>query len=293
MSSSSTAALEVATAEMTSGRPPAAPPARALRTVSWSDQHRVVDVAGGGKGYLAMTEGFNDGWRATANGRTLTPVRMDGWQQGWKLPPGGATRVTISFGPGRVQHGLLLGGLAAALLVLALGLVPARRRARLRPDPLPAVPGRWWRAAPVAGVGGLLIGPVGLASGAAALLLPRRWWAAGAGGALAVAGLLLAVEPDAAWVEAADQGLAAAALCVLTAALVDWLPPGEPVGEPERRPLDQHPGQAAEADGAERGEHGDRDRAPAEVGPAGQPVDRVEHDQVPQEDPVRPAAEQP
>ena len=122
MSSTATAALEVATAEVSSGRPPAAPPARAIRTVSWSDQHRVVDVAGGGKGYLAMSEGYNDGWRATAYGRTLTPVRMDGWQQGWKLPPGGATRVTLTFGPGRMQHGVLLGGLAA-------GAARARARA--------------------------------------------------------------------------------------------------------------------------------------------------------------------
>jgi arabinofuranan 3-O-arabinosyltransferase len=297
MSSTRTAALEVATAEVSSGRPPAAPPARAIRTVSWSDQHRVVDVAGGDKGYLAMSEGYNDGWRATAYGRTLTPVRLDGWQQGWKLPPGAATQVTLTFGPGRMQHGLLLGGLAAGLLVLLLALVPVRRRVRPRPQPVPPVPGRWWRAAPVAGAGGLLIGPVGLASAGAALALPRRWWAAGAGGALTLAGVLLAVDPGARWVQAADQGLAAAALCLVTAALVDWVPPGDPpggaVGQLQRRPLDEHPGQAAEGDRAEGGEHGDRDRPAAEVGPAGDPVDRVEHDEVPEEDPVRPPAEQP
>ncbi len=301
MSSIATGALEVATAELSSGRPSTAPPARAVRTLSWSDQERVVEVGGGGKGYLALPEGFNDGWRATAYGRTLTPVRLDGWQQGWKLPRGRAAEVTLTFGPGRVQHGLLLGGLGAALLVLVLALVPARRRSRLRPDPLPPAPGRWWRAAPVAAAGGLLIGPVGLVSAAAALALPRRWWAAGAGGALAVAGVLLAAGPDARWVQAAGQALSAAALCVLTAALVDWVPPGRPLGRPQGqslgqsqgRPLDERPGQPAEDHRAEHGEHGDRDRAPAEVGPAGQPVDRVEHDQVPQEDPVRPAAEQP
>ncbi len=296
MSSTATAALEVATAEVSSGRPAAAPPARAIRTEAWSDQHRVVDVAGGDKGYLAVSEGYNDGWRATAYGRTLTPVRLDGWQQGWKLPRGGATRVTLTFGPGRMQHGVLLGGLAAGLLVLLLALVPVRRRVELQPDPLPPAPGRWWRAAPVAGVGGLLIGPVGLASAGAALALPRRWWAAGAGGALALAGVLLAVDPGARWVQAADQGLAVAALCVVTAALVDWTPPadpaGDPVGQPQRGSLDQHPGQAAEGHRADRGEHGDRHRPPAEVGPAGDPVDRVEHDQVPEEDPVRPPAQQ-
>ena len=236
MSSTATTALEVATAEVSSGRPPATPPARPIRTVSWSDQHRVVDVAGGDKGYLAMSEGYNDGWRATAYGRTLTPVRMDGWQQGWKLPPGAATRVTLTFAPGRMQHGLLLGGLVAGLLVLVLALLPVRRPVRLRPDPLPPAPGRWWPAAPVAGLGGLVIGPVGLASAGAALALPRRWWAAGAGGALAVAGVLLAVDPGARWVQAADQGLAAVALCVVTAALVDWTPPGEPAGEPAGDP---------------------------------------------------------
>jgi arabinofuranan 3-O-arabinosyltransferase len=262
MSTIGTAALQVATVELSSGRPPAAPAARTVRTVSWSDQHRVVAVSGGEKGYLALPEGFNDGWRATAYGRTLTPVRMDGWQQGWKLPPGDATEVTLTFGPGRTQDRLLLGGLVAALLVLGLALVPARRPTRLRPDPLPAAPGRWWRVAPVAAAGGLLIGPVGLASAAAALVLPRRWWAAGAGGALAVAGVLGAADPNAGWVEAAGQALGAVALCLLTAALVDWVPPGlparEPVGQPEGRPLDERPGQAAEDDRAERGEHADR-----------------------------------
>ena len=309
MSSTATAALEVATAEVSSGRPPAAPPARAIRTLSWSDQHRVIEVGGGSKGYVAMTEGYNTGWQATAYGRTLTPVRMDGWQQGWKLPPGGDTRVTLSFGPGRTQHGLLLGGLIAGLAVLVLALLPVRREVELRPDALPPLPGRWWRAAPVALGGGLLIGPVGLVSAGTALALPRRWWAAGAGGALALAGVLLALDPGAGWVQAVDQGLAAVALCLVTAALVDWTPPAAPtrgsaadlpgapaaqdVGQPQRRPLDQHPGQAAESGRAERGERRDRDRSPAEVGPAGDPVDRIEHEQVPQEDPVRPSAEQP
>jgi arabinofuranan 3-O-arabinosyltransferase len=297
MSTIGTAALEVASAELSTGRPPPAPPARAVRTVSWSDQHRVIGVAAGPNGYLALPEGFNDGWRATAYGRTLTPVRLDGWQQGWKLPRGGSTEVTLMFGPGRTQHALLLVGLAAALLVLPLALVPARRPSGLPSRPLAPVPGRWWRAAPVAVTGGLLIGPVGLASAAAALALPRRWWAAGAGGTVAVIGVLEAAGPDAGWVEAAGQGLAAAALCVIAAALVDWLPPdrppGQPLGQPQRGPLDQRPGQPAEDDRAECGEHGDRDRAPAEVGPAGQVVDRIEDDQVPQEDPVRPAAEQP
>src|SRR6185369_2132668 len=196
----------------------------------------------------------------------------------------------LSFGPGRTQHGLLLGGLIAGLAVLVLALLPVRREVELRPDALPPLPGRWWRAAPVALGGGLLIGPVGLVSAGTALALPRRGWAAGAG-----------------WVQAVDQGLAAVALCLVTAALVDWTPPAAPtrgsaadlpgapaaqdVGQPQRRPLDQHPGQAAESGRAERGER--RDRSPAEVGPAGDPVDRIEHEQVPQEDPVRPSAEQP
>jgi arabinofuranan 3-O-arabinosyltransferase len=239
MSTTATAALEVATAEVSSGRPPAAPPARTVRTLSWSDQHRVIQVAGGSKGYLAMPEGYNTGWRATAYGRTLTSVRMDGWQQGWKLPPGGHHQGHDQLRPGRTQHGCCSAGSAAGLLVLVLALLPVRRRARLRPDPLPPVPGRWWRAAPVAGVGGLLIGPVGLVSAGAALALPRRWWAAGAGGALALAGVLLALDPDARWAQAAGQGLAAAALCVVTAALADWTPPSAHAGPPRRPAVGQ------------------------------------------------------
>jgi arabinofuranan 3-O-arabinosyltransferase len=281
MSTTATAALEVATVRLSSGVLPAAPAARSVDAVSWSDQRRVVDVGAGGKGYLALSEGYNDGWEATAGGQTLPAVRLDGWRQGWKLPAGGATRVTLSFAPGGIQYGLLLVGLAAALLVLALALVPTRRRRPLRPDPLPPTPGRWWRAVPVAAAGGLLVGPFGLVAAAVALALPRRWRPAGAGGAVAAAGLVLAVDPGAGWVHPAAQGLAAVALCVVTAALAGWRPPGEPVREPQRRPLDEAPRQRAEHDRADTGQQPDREHAAAEVGPAGQPVDTVQHDQVP------------
>ena len=147
--------------------------------------------------------------------------------------PAPPPRSRSASAPAATQHGLLLAGLVAALLVLGL----ARYRAGGRPAaprPAAADPGRWWRAAPVAAVGVLLTGSVGLVAAAAALALPRRWWAAAAGGCLAVAGVLLAIDPGARWVQAADQGLAAAALCVVTAALADWLPPGDPIGPPQR-----------------------------------------------------------
>jgi arabinofuranan 3-O-arabinosyltransferase len=230
-----------------------------------------------------MTEGYNTGWRATAYGRTLTPVRMDGWQQGWKLPPGGDTRVTLSFGPAGRSTACCSADWSPGWLVLVLALLPVRREVELRPDPLPPLPAggggpRRWprrRAADRPGRAGL---------GRAALALPRRWWAAGAGGALALAGVLLAVDPGAGWVQAADQGLAAAALCVVTAALVDWTrrPPDArecPTAVPCRQTsASRSAGRSTSTQDrpprggrAERGEHRDRDRAPAEVG---QPVTR-------------------
>jgi arabinofuranan 3-O-arabinosyltransferase len=294
MATTATPTLEVQGAGLSSAALPDPPAPRPVTVLAWSDEHRTVRIGAGEKGYLALAEGWNKGWTATAGGQPLEARRMDGWQQGFEIPAGGVTTVQITFAPGRTQDRLLLAGLVAALLVLALALLPDRGEPE-RPAvveggiPIP----RWVPAVPVAALGGLLIGWIGLAAAAAALLLPRRWRPVGAGGALAVAGLLLAADPGSDSVRAADQGLAAFALCLVTAGLSGWRPPGDPVGEPEGRPLDQHPREPADRDRGEPGEHRDRQHPAAEVGPAGQPVDQVEHDQVPEEDPVGDPAQQP
>jgi hypothetical protein len=90
-----------------------------------------VDVTGkvpaGPEGrVLRLADTFDDGWTATVDGVELTPVELDGWAQGFRLPPGGgALEVTHE---NSMTHLVWLGAqglLALTLIVLAL---PGGRR---------------------------------------------------------------------------------------------------------------------------------------------------------------------
>jgi arabinofuranan 3-O-arabinosyltransferase len=78
---------------------------------------------------LTVAQNFNEGWAARdAAGRRLVAIRLDGWKQGWVLPPGAATVVTARFTPDGWYRGGLLVGLLT--LVCAAALVPLSRRRR-------------------------------------------------------------------------------------------------------------------------------------------------------------------
>ena len=91
-----------------------------------------------------MPENFNDGWVAEVDGEELTPVRVDGWQQGWVLPAGEQVTVELRYRPQAtydviLPFGLAVGGafLLGALAIAMIALV-ARLRGR-RPEPAPDV----------------------------------------------------------------------------------------------------------------------------------------------------------
>jgi arabinofuranan 3-O-arabinosyltransferase len=80
---------------------------------------------------LVLRQNVNAGWEATQDGARLTPVTVDGWQQGWRLEsddPGDV--VTAEFAPDRAYRtGLLVGAVAfAGLLAAVLVLLRGRRR---------------------------------------------------------------------------------------------------------------------------------------------------------------------
>ena len=129
---------------------------------SWTTSRRVLDVAPGPAALLVLPENANDGWRATLDGRELTPLRVDGWMQGYLLPAGDGGRVTLEFTPNRLyQAGLGIGGLLALLLVAAAVLVGRREKRSsplMAPDPLSTIdtagrrPWAWrWRLPALAG----------------------------------------------------------------------------------------------------------------------------------------------
>jgi len=102
------------------------------------------------------------------------------------------------------------------------------------------------------GIGLVLAGAAGVLAALAALAVPARHRAAAAGGLLAAAGLVLGLAPTWAAQPALVQLSAVAAVALAAAALSDvdrpaplrgrrGSAPAQPVGEPERRPLQHDP----------------------------------------------------
>ncbi|MGW5260974.1 alpha-(1-_3)-arabinofuranosyltransferase domain-containing protein [Microbispora sp. NPDC004025] len=193
---------------------------------SWGPQERRLRVAAAAPSYLVVNENFNAGWQAYLDGARLTPARLDGWRQAWELPAGGG-EVVLRYEPDPAYRTALLAGLGLALVVVALALV--RGRSRLRA----AGPGRvralWvWIAAPLAGLwAGGVVGVAVVAAALAAFLWLRGIAAAQHAGPSRLRAL--ARRAASTWVvlvalglagvaQAAGQGLAADALCLVVLA---------------------------------------------------------------------------
>ncbi|MFD9864518.1 glycosyltransferase [Streptomyces alboflavus] len=75
---------------------------------------------------LRLADSADPGWTATLDGRALTRTTVDGWAQGFELPPT-AGRLDVTYEPTAGHTGWLWaqGALAVVLVVLAL---PGRRR---------------------------------------------------------------------------------------------------------------------------------------------------------------------
>ncbi|MFH8571340.1 alpha-(1-_3)-arabinofuranosyltransferase family protein [Streptomyces sp. NPDC017993] len=151
-----------------------ATPARQVTAKVWSGDRRSVAVGSGPGAYLQMHENANDGWHATLNGRELTPLRVDGWQQAFLVPAGAGGTVELAYRPATTYHLGLVGGALGVLLLLASALI--RRSPRTPPPALPAPPAPSWLVGTLA-----LTAVVALAAGPYALIVPvlavlaHRW----------------------------------------------------------------------------------------------------------------------
>ncbi|QDY81398.1 alpha-(1-_3)-arabinofuranosyltransferase [Streptomyces qinzhouensis] len=159
---------------------PAAPAAggRDVTVGDWESDRREVKVGSGAASYLTTYENFNDGWKATLNGKELSPLRLDGWQQGFAIPEGEGGTVKLEYEPSLTYTIGLVGG-GVALLAL-IGLVLYRRReenpehaAGTAPVPVPNGPGT------ILGLVALTLVAV-VVAGWFALLVPAlaliAWW---------------------------------------------------------------------------------------------------------------------
>ncbi len=237
---------------------------RSVKVLAWGQEHRTVRVGAGTASYLELHQNANAGWTATLNGRTLRPVRLDGWQQGFVVPAGNGGVVTLTFKPVKFYHVWIILSVVGALLLLMTAL-GGRRRETVReqlgsvreqmdgPSPGARVPtdvpaARVSTDVPAARVPtdvqqqrarwlALLALTVGMAivGGPVALVVPvvavlaRRWpsWFVGlAAAGMLVAGVLTAAAAHPALLGTGAFGAAAqvCALVALTCALMPDLP---------------------------------------------------------------------
>ncbi|AVH58908.1 MULTISPECIES: alpha-(1-_3)-arabinofuranosyltransferase [Streptomyces] len=184
----------------------AATAGRDLRIRDWLGDRREVTVGSGAASYLTTYENYNDGWKATLGGKELTPVRLDGWQQGWQIPSGPGGAVKLSYEPSTTYEvGLIGGGVAVAALVC---LVVWRRRSANpdEPQPVPPLPGMWLGLVALTLAGVVIAGFFALLVPALALLARRRHALLVPIAFLALAGAGIAAATGAGSPVSADEG---------------------------------------------------------------------------------------
>ncbi len=223
-----TGEFQVRTAVLSSPDPdaPAASP-RAVTVRRFDATHRRLVVAPGAASLLVVPEAANHGWKATLDGRRLASTMVDGWQQAWVLPTAGGT-VHLDYAPDRPYRISLLLGLLAALLLVALVVLSLRRP---RPEPVVTPrpdPVRRGLARTVVATGLLALvsfaagGPVclaGLMLGAFAVLMRRdRLLAPVTWLLVAAAGVVVAFSSST--VPVAQSGAAPQFLCLLAVGLL-------------------------------------------------------------------------
>ncbi|MFF8013575.1 alpha-(1-_3)-arabinofuranosyltransferase family protein [Streptomyces sp. NPDC007929] len=154
--------------------PEAAAAGRDLRIRDWLGDRRAVTVGSGAASYLTTYENFNDGWKATLNGKELNPVRLDGWQQGWRVPAGAGGEVKLSYEPATTYDAALIGSGVGFAVLLGLALWRRRSPNPDAPQPVAPLPGLWLGTVALTLVGVVIAGWFALLVPALALLAARR-----------------------------------------------------------------------------------------------------------------------
>jgi arabinofuranan 3-O-arabinosyltransferase len=182
-------------AELPSTTDPSPVPAA---TWAWGPDRREVRApASATSRVLVIPESINPGWVArTSTGTRLTPVAVNGWQQGWVVPAGNPGTITLTFATNSLYRAGLAVGLALLPLLAVLALWRTRRRPTDDPPAAPWMPGPWAGVAVlaagtvIAGVAGFVV--TGAALGLRYALRNRQRWREPATVALSAGGLILA-----------------------------------------------------------------------------------------------------
>ena len=138
-----------------------------VRIDSWSPTLRRLHLdAYARQRVLTLRENTNPGWEATVDNRPLRPLIVDGWQQGWVVPPGTQGEVVLRFAPDNAYAAAIIGGALLLTGVAVAAVLPARRGV-----PAPVVARRrrrWFLPMLIGGVALLAVG--GVAAAGLALL---------------------------------------------------------------------------------------------------------------------------
>ena len=97
--------------------------------------------------WLVLGQSHNAGWTASAGGKDLgEPVLVNGYANGWEVPPGQSISVHLEWTPQRVVWASIIASALSVLVALALIVWPGRARAgaesdaRLPVDARPSMP---------------------------------------------------------------------------------------------------------------------------------------------------------
>ena len=232
----SPSAFSVTSIALTQSAPSSAAPASGRRSASvttWGPANRVIKMSAGSKTYLVVAQNYSDAWLAKSGGQTLKSVRINGWEQGYVVPAGGATTVTMIMAPDSAFRILLFVGALLLILLLIIAVLPSRRIVDGEGGPR-ASPATWALLTAAVITLFLVSGPLALVV-APLIWVGRRWGRpaltlvafaafviAGSAAALRPAVLQLPISSAGAFGRPAQIFSAIALGAVLVAAASDW-----------------------------------------------------------------------
>ncbi|KDP00335.1 membrane protein, partial [Mycobacterium avium subsp. hominissuis 101] len=128
--------------------PAAAEAAQPVRVASWRgwgpDRREIAAGPSNISRILVIPESINPGWVArTGSGARLTPIAVNGWQQGWLVPAGAPGVITLSFASNSLYRAGLAVGLALLPVLALLACWRTRKRGTQDPPARPWRPGVW------------------------------------------------------------------------------------------------------------------------------------------------------
>ncbi len=189
----------------------------------WGATERKVSVRAEEDSLLVVRQSFNTGWTAEIGGRRLQARTADGWAQAWLVPAGAEGTVVMRYAPQPVFVAGVLGGLAAAAILVGAAVVMLWRLRKV----VPRVAGTLVEDEPESGwgllLGGVLLVVLGaLASipfgiGLVAGLFAKPTWRRAV---MAVSAVSLAVAATLALTHLDSSTIAPTSADVLTAATV-------------------------------------------------------------------------